>query len=423
MKHILFLLIFIFVPFNMYSMLLKGRSIAMRSCGKISLRNRISQPFSKVLAPKKVLLETVCKDGVCSIVRNNKKAEPFLQALPSVDVTLLEITDENFETVLKESDKPVIIDFYATWCQPCKLMKPIYKALSKENNNWIFCVTDIDASPKVKEACAISAMPTFIVFKEGIKWGVTKGLKSKESLQEELHKIISSEIPMGSNKAEITEQLITFIAASNVDQIKKMIHDGANLNNGLVKFQDIIYPLSMAINFGNRDVVNLLMQHGALYTQEIEKIGKKQLKDTEISIQLLQENINYVKAYCFEPLVPNNAPTERDTSDLLMRFMKGMRDSALLEDILKEKGLVNTVFSFGKSENTPLGLALILNNKEAITLLLQAGARIDVLVNYENNKKVTIENAIESYLELLKIQLSKTQDLLHYTIELSKKNG
>lgn len=78
-----------------------------------------------------------------------------------------EITNSSdLENTLK-SNQLVIVDFTATWCGPCKRIKPILEKLSKEYDNVFFCAVDVDENKELMETYKISCMPTFLFFKGG----------------------------------------------------------------------------------------------------------------------------------------------------------------------------------------------------------------------------------------------------------------
>ncbi|XP_078070167.1 thioredoxin-like [Mustelus asterias] len=77
---------------------------------------------------------------------------------------------DDLEAKLKEAgDKLVVIDFFATWCGPCEAIAPKFEDLAKKYTNVLFYKVDVDETGEVAEKCDVSAMPTFLFFKNGKK--------------------------------------------------------------------------------------------------------------------------------------------------------------------------------------------------------------------------------------------------------------
>jgi thioredoxin 1 len=80
----------------------------------------------------------------------------------------LEVNDTNFEEVVVKSDKPVIVDFWAEWCGPCRMIAPFIEEMSKEySDKALVARCDVDNNPQVAAKYSIRNIPTVLFFKDG----------------------------------------------------------------------------------------------------------------------------------------------------------------------------------------------------------------------------------------------------------------
>ena len=80
----------------------------------------------------------------------------------------IEITDANFEQEVLKSDKPVLIDFWAVWCGPCRMVAPVVEEIASEYNGKLKVgKLDVDSNPEVSMKFGIRSIPTLMIFKDG----------------------------------------------------------------------------------------------------------------------------------------------------------------------------------------------------------------------------------------------------------------
>lgn len=93
------------------------------------------------------------------------------------------LSDANFEEKVLKSDKPVIVDFFATWCGPCKMLAPIIEQVSEEVSNRVnIYKVDVDECPASASRYGIMSIPTVIAFKNGEIANKLVGLVQKDKL-------------------------------------------------------------------------------------------------------------------------------------------------------------------------------------------------------------------------------------------------
>ena len=103
---------------------------------------------------------------------------------------VLEITDANFETEVAQSDQPVLLDFWAEWCQPCKMLGPTIDALADEYKGKVKVgKVDTDSNRDTAIKFQIQAIPTVILFQGGQAVKTWQGVQPKQAFTDELDKV------------------------------------------------------------------------------------------------------------------------------------------------------------------------------------------------------------------------------------------
>jgi len=101
----------------------------------------------------------------------------------------IEITDSNFEEVVLKSDKPVLVDFWAEWCGPCRMVGPVVEELSNEyEGRAVIGKVDVDNNPEVSMKFGIRNIPALLFFKDGEIVDKQIGAVPKSVLAEKLDK-------------------------------------------------------------------------------------------------------------------------------------------------------------------------------------------------------------------------------------------
>lgn len=97
-------------------------------------------------------------------------------------MSIIEITSANFQSEVIESDKPVLIDFFAVWCGPCKMVSPIVNQIAAERPDIKVCKLDVDKNLDLARKYQVMSVPTLIAMKNGEIVGKTIGAMPKAQI-------------------------------------------------------------------------------------------------------------------------------------------------------------------------------------------------------------------------------------------------
>ena len=102
------------------------------------------------------------------------------------------VEDSNFDQMVLKADLPVLVDFWAVWCGPCRMVAPVVEELAKEYEGKItFAKVDVDQNPKTASRYGIMSIPTLLLFKKGEPVSHIVGFRPKAELKKSLDSVLS----------------------------------------------------------------------------------------------------------------------------------------------------------------------------------------------------------------------------------------
>ena len=101
-------------------------------------------------------------------------------------MAVLKVTINNFDEI-KASDKTVLIDFYADWCGPCRMVSPIVDAIAEEHPEYLICKVNVDEEGELAQAFGVMSIPTLVVMKNGKLVNKATGAMPKSNILELLN--------------------------------------------------------------------------------------------------------------------------------------------------------------------------------------------------------------------------------------------
>lgn len=97
----------------------------------------------------------------------------------------LDLTKQNFDQETRNGT--VIVDFWASWCGPCRMLAPVVEQISQEHKDWKVCKVNVDEEPELAQQFGVMSIPTVVHLSNGTEVGRSVGLMAKEQLLAQLH--------------------------------------------------------------------------------------------------------------------------------------------------------------------------------------------------------------------------------------------
>jgi thioredoxin 1 len=111
----------------------------------------------------------------------------------TVAAGIITLTDATFDETVQGSDKPIVVDFWAEWCGPCKQIAPILKEIATENATKItIAKLNVDDNPEMAMRFSVQSIPTLLVFKNGVLAKRMVGAKGKNAMLQELSEFLGT---------------------------------------------------------------------------------------------------------------------------------------------------------------------------------------------------------------------------------------
>jgi thioredoxin 1 len=102
----------------------------------------------------------------------------------------MKVDEGSFDEAIKASDKPVVVDFWAEWCGPCKMIAPVLEELASQTESVQIAKLNVDENPEIARRYSVMSIPTLLVFVEGVEKKRIIGAKGKGALLSDLQEFV-----------------------------------------------------------------------------------------------------------------------------------------------------------------------------------------------------------------------------------------
>ena len=118
---------------------------------------------------------------------NNQNIENYENNEEELSMEIISISNENFENEVLKSEKIVLVDFYADWCGPCKMLSPIVEQIAKEHEDIKVVKVNVDDNQELAVQYGVVSIPTLVVIKDGLEKTRTVGVASQSEIEKMIY--------------------------------------------------------------------------------------------------------------------------------------------------------------------------------------------------------------------------------------------